>query len=334
MRIEFDLLKSHIKRAMLNAGLSEEKAEICAQTHAESSRDGIYSHGLNRVPRFIDYIKKGWVNINGEPELIKSAGPMENYDGNLGVGITNAKFSMNRAIELAKLHGVGIVALKNTTHWMRGGTYAWDAANAGYMSICWTNTESCMPLWGAINPTIGNNPLCIGIPNKDGNIVLDMAMSQYSYGKLQVTRLADKKLPYPGGFDVNGNLTDDPGAIEESMRILPTGYWKGSGLAVVLDMVAAILSNGLSAGDMDKLNKGSCTSCSQIFIAFDPYVFGTEDEIDQILKNNINHIHSAIPVKEGTKVTYPGERTLETRKENSELGVLVDEGIWNEVCNL
>lgn len=334
MRVPFEELKAQIKKAMLNAGLSEEQAEVCAQTHAESSRDGVYSHGLNRVPRFVDYVKKGWVNIKGKPELVKGLGCMENYDGNLGIGITNAKFCMNRAIELAKVHGVGIISLKNTTHWMRGGAYAWDAANAGYMAICWTNTESCMPVWGAKNPSVGNNPFCFGIPYKNGNIVLDMAMSQYSYGKLQVTRLAGKELPYPGGFDIDGNLTSDPGAIEESMRILPTGYWKGSGLAIVLDMAAGILANGNTAADMDREQKGSCTSCCQIFIAFDPHAFGSEEEIEAILDGSVNQIHNSMPVKEGGKITYPGERSLQTRKENSELGVIVDEGVWKEVCSL
>lgn len=334
MRIPFEQLKSEIKRAMVKAGLTEEQAEVCASVHAESSRDGVYSHGLNRVPRFIDYVKKGWVDIKGQPTLVKSYGCIENYDGNLGIGIINAKFAMNRAMELAKKNNIGVVALRNTTHWMRGGTYAWDAANNGYASICWTNTESCMPAWGAKVPCIGNNPFCVGIPRKEGNIVLDMAMSQYSYGKLQVTRLKGEQLPYAGGFDKDGNLTTDPGAIEESMRILPTGFWKGSGLAIVLDMLAAVLSNGLTAGDMDRNGKGSCGGCSQIFIAMNPYTFGTEEEINNILERSIGNLRAAEPVKEGGRINYPGERTSETRKEHIENGVVVDESVWNEVCNL
>jgi 3-dehydro-L-gulonate 2-dehydrogenase len=334
MRVPFEELKAQIKKAMLNAGLSEEQAEICAQTHAESSRDGVYSHGLNRVPHFVDYVKKGWVNINGKPELIKAVACMENYDGNQGIGIIHAKLCMNRAVDLAKEHGVGIITLRNTTHWMRGGAYAWDAANAGYMSICWTNVEPNMPLWGAKNIGIGNNPFCFGIPCRNGSIVLDMAMSQYSNGKLKDTLSAGKQLPYPGGFDKDGNLTTDPGAIEESKRILPTGYWKGSGLAVALDMAAAILSNGRTASEIEKVNKGNGTGCSQVFIAFDPHVFSSEEEIQAILDSSINQIHSSVPVQEGGSVTYPGERSLEMRRENSELGIPVDEGIWRQVCSL
>ena len=224
MRVPFEQVKETIKKAFLNVGLTEEQAEECAKIHTQSSCDGVYSHGLNRVPRFCDYVKKGWVNTKSTPQLVKARGAAEHYDGGLGIGILNAEFCMKRAVALAKEHGIGMVALRNTTHWMRGGTYAWQAASEGFMGMCWINTESCMPLWGSVEPSVGNNPFCIGIPHKDGNIVLDMAMSQYAYGKLQVMRLAGKQLPYPGGFDKDGNLTSDPGAIEASGRILPTGY--------------------------------------------------------------------------------------------------------------
>ena len=330
----FEQVKETIKKAFLNVGLTEEQAEECAKIHTQSSCDGVYSHGLNRVPRFCDYVKKGWVNTKSTPQLVKARGAAEHYDGGLGIGILNAEFCMKRAVALAKEHGIGMVALRNTTHWMRGGTYAWQAASEGFMGMCWINTESCMPLWGSVEPSVGNNPFCIGIPHKDGNIVLDMAMSQYAYGKLQVMRLAGKQLPYPGGFDKDGNLTSDPGAIEESMRILPTGYWKGSSMALVLDMAAAMLSGGRSGDQMDDEGRGSCTGCSQIFIAFDPYLFSSEKEVEEMLTRRIDRVHHAKPQREGDTVSYPGERTAATRAEHLANGVEVDESVWNEVCAL
>ena len=334
MRVPFEQVKETIKKAFLNVGLTEEQAEECAKIHTQSSCDGVYSHGLNRVPRFCDYVKKGWVNTKSTPQLVKARGAAEHYDGGLGIGILNAEFCMKRAVALAKEHGIGMVALRNTTHWMRGGTYAWQAASEGFMGMCWINTESCMPLWGSVEPSVGNNPFCIGIPHKDGNIVLDMAMSQYAYGKLQVMRLAGKQLPYPGGFDKDGNLTSGPRAIEESKRNLPPGYWKGSGMALVLDMAAAMLSGGRSGDQMDDEGRGSCTGCSQIFIAFDPYLFSSEKEVEEMLTRRIDRVHHAKPQREGDTVSYPGERTAATRAEHLANGVEVDESVWNEVCAL
>lgn len=332
--IPYETVKSTVKRALLQAGLNEEQAEICAAIHSQSSADGVESHGLNRVPRFVDYVRRGWVHLDGKPERIGAKGAMENYDGHLGIGIINGLFAADRAVELAKEYGIGCVALKNTTHWMRGGTYAWHMAEAGYGGICWINTESCMPLWGSDEPSVGNNPFCMAIPREDGPIVLDMAMSQYAYGKLGVYRLAGKKLPFPGGFDKEGNLTQDPGAIEESRRILPTGYWKGSGMAILLDLAAAVMANGSTGTDMDEAGLGSCGGCCQIFIAFDPYVFGSKDEIQEKIRKRVDAVHHAHPEKEGGQITCPGERTLKTRETSMRDGVKVDEQIWKQVCAL
>ena len=331
IKIPYDKVKETVKKALLNLGLSEENAEICATIHTQSSADGVESHGLNRIPRFVEYVQRGWVDINAKPELVGAKGAVENYDGHLGIGITNAIFCADRAVELAKEHGIGCVALKNTTHWMRGGTYAWRMAEAGFVGMSWINTESCMPLWGSDEPSVGNNPFCIAVPRENGQVVVDMAMSQYAYGKLGVYRLAGKQLPYAGGFDKDGNLTTDPGAIEDSKRILPTGYWKGSSMSLALDMAAALMANGKSGTVLDKENQGSCTGCCQIYIAYDPYLFGGKEEAQAMLDERIDAVHAAHPEKEGGKVRFPGESTVLRRKESMEIGINVDEQIWEQI---
>ena len=334
LSIPYEVVKETVKKALLQAGLTEEQAEICAGIHAQSSADGVESHGLNRIPRFVQYIRRGWVDLDGKPEKKGAKGAVENYDGHLGIGILNGLFCFVRAVELAKVHGIGCVTLRNTTHWMRGGTYAWRMAEAGYAGICWINTESCMPLWGSDEQGVGNNPFCIALPRDQGPVVLDMAMSQYAYGKLGVYRLAGKQLPFPGGFDKDGNLTTDPGAIQESRRILPMGYWKGSAMALALDLAAAMLANGNTGTDMDELGKGSCGSCCQIFIAFDPYLFGEKEEIQKKMDKRIEAAHASHPEREGGRVSYPGERTIATRTKSMEQGVAVDEQIWEQVCSI
>ena len=333
-RIQFSEMKSTIKQAFLNAGMPEEKAETCARIHTESSRDGVYSHGLNRVERFVEYLNKGWVDAHAEPSLQSGLGTIEIYNGNMGPGILNALFAMNRATEIANANGLGLVSLNNTTHWMRGGAYGWLAADKGFIGICWTNTESCMPAWGARSGGIGNNPFIMAVPREEGHVVLDMAMSQYSYGKLQVTRLKNQKLPYPGGFDTEGELTDDPGAIEESRRILPMGYWKGSGFAILLDIISSLLSGGLTTAGIDKYDQGSCGSCCQVFIAIDPLKFNTKEFVENAINETIDQIKNSVPAKENSEIYYPGEQSLRTRKENMELGIPVDPGVWEKVKEL
>jgi 3-dehydro-L-gulonate 2-dehydrogenase len=334
-RIPFDEMKSTIKKAFLIAGMPEEKADTCAHIHTESSRDGVASHGLNRVERYVAYIHSGLVDVNAVPTPELNLGALEIYNGNMGPGILNAMFAMNRATEIAEQNGIGLVSLKNTTHWMRGGAYAWHAADKGYVSICWTNTEACMPPWGSKTEAIGNNPFCMGVPGKDGkHMVLDMAMSQYSYGKLWGTRDKGQKLPYPGGFDHEGKLTDDPGAIAETRRILPMGMWKGSGFAILLDVISSLLSGGLTTAGITKADKGSGGSSNQIFIAINPLKINTQEFVDNALSETIAQIKSATPAKEDGAIFFPGEQSEKTRNENMQSGIPVDDKVWAKVREL
>lgn len=255
---------------------------------------------------------------------------MEQWDGHVGPGNLSATFCMDRAISLAKEQGIGCVGLKNTSHWMRGGTYGWQAANAGCIGICWSNTMPNLPPWGAKECKLGNNPLIIAIPRKEGHVVLDMAMSQFSNGQLESHRLRGELLPVDGGYDSEGNLTRNPGEIEKSKRALPIGYWKGSGLSLVLDLLAVILSSGLSTFRLGQLPGEQ--SLSQVFIAIDPSKVSSSQFIEQAIEEVIDDLHSA--ASDRGHALYPGERTKATRLENLEKGIPVVDSIWEKVTSL
>jgi 3-dehydro-L-gulonate 2-dehydrogenase len=134
---------------LLKNGFKKEKAIEISSVFTNSSLDGIYSHGVNRFPRFVEYVQKGFVQKDAVPSLKSKFNGMEQWDGNLGPGISNAIVATNQCMKLAGENGIGCVALSNTNHWMRSGTYGWQAAKAGYVFIGWTNTFANMPAWGA-----------------------------------------------------------------------------------------------------------------------------------------------------------------------------------------
>ena len=318
---------------MRGLGLADDRALHCARLFAETTRDGVYTHGLNRFPRFARSIENGSVDVNAEPIKLAGVGAIERWDGQRGVGNLNASASMQRAIALARQYGIGGVALANTNHWMRGGSYGWQAAEQGLFAICWTNTLANLPAWGAVSPTLGNNPLVIAVPRAGGHVVLDMAMSQFSYGALAAYSKRGEALPVDGGFDSNGKLTKDAAAIEASQLSLPIGYWKGSGLSMVMDMVAAMLSGGLATHQI-ALDPFRETGLSQIFLAIDPGTVANPQELDQIAVGVINSLREAIPAEPGKPVRYPGEQTLQLREENLRLGVPVDPEIWRQISSV
>ena len=331
MNIRFDSLQQTIQQAFERAGMSAEDAAVCARVHAESTLDGVNSHGVNRVPRFVEFIHKGWIRLGATPQLVKQTGALEVYDGQRAAGVLNALWCTDRVMHSAKDQGIALLGLRDTNHWMRGGTYGWRAAEAGLILIAWTNTESSMPPWGGKEVRLGNNPFVIAVPRPDGPVVLDMAMSQYAYGKLQVMRLRGESLPFPGGYDADGMPTVDPGAIEASQRILPMGFWKGSGFAILLDLLAAVLSEGLPTNAIDRLQLGSCVGCSQVFMAIDPAKLGGQDEVARLADSVVEYVHSSAPDEAGQRPEYPGEGTIRRRERQRHDGVEVDDGIWREV---
>jgi 3-dehydro-L-gulonate 2-dehydrogenase len=316
MIVSFDELADTLERGLSATGLEPDRARLCAQLIAGSTRDGVASHGLNLFPRLITMIRRGRVDVHARATCVAAHGSLERWDGRCGIGALNAHDAMAAAIARSRTHGIGCVALGNTTHWMRGGTYGWQAADAGVIGLCWTNTLPNLPPWGADTPRIGNNPLVIAVPRDRGHVVLDMAMSQFSYGALAGYRTRGEPLPVPGGFDRHGRLTEDAAEIEASRRPLPIGFWKGSGLSILLDLVAALLSGGRATHQIPA-DPEQETGLSQVFIAIDASTFTGSDMTrvaDQVIAS--------------VQARYPGERTLATRARNLTEGITVDPAAW------
>ncbi|MCY7422965.1 MAG: 3-dehydro-L-gulonate 2-dehydrogenase [Chitinophagaceae bacterium] len=332
IRIGYNELKSVFYDILCKLGFTNEKAEACATVFANNSLDGVYTHGVNRFPRFVQNVKDGVVIADNEPVKTGGTNALEQWDGQLGPGPLNAMVCTDRAIELAKQNGIACVALANTNHWMRGGAYAWQATKKGFAFICWTNTIANMPAWGAFDSRLGNNPLIMGIPYKDEAIVLDMAISQFSYGAMEKLAMKNKQLEVPGGFNESGEMTKDPQEIIKSNRSLPVGYWKGSGLSLLLDILAAVLSGGKSTSQVTEQKSES--ALSQVFIAIDLQSLHNFPSINLILNNIITDYHAASPDGSGNAILFPGERVVQTRKQNLVEGIPVNSKVWEQIQSL
>ena len=316
---------------LIKYGFEKEKALQCAQIFTANTLDGVYTHGINRFPRFVEYIKNGWIKINAIPSLINAVGGIEQWDGNLGAGILNAVHATGRSMLLAKQNGIGCVTLSNTNHWMRAGYYAWMAAKKGYVFIAWTNTIANMPAWNALDNKLGNNPIVFSLPYKNEAIVLDMAMSQFSFGAMEMAQLKNEKLSVNGGYDAEGNLTNDASAIMQSKRPLPIGYWKGAGFALLLDLLSVVLSGGSSTHEISK-REGEY-GVSQVFICIDINKLKHHSIIANTVNNIIDDYHSSVSINNKKEILYPGERILVTRKKNAN-GIPVLKKIWQQVNEL
>lgn len=331
MRLPPFEVEAVLAAALLKRGFTESRAALCARLFAETTLDGVYSHGLNRFPVFLDAIDKSFVDPSAAPIHVLSQGSFEIWDGQLGPGNLNAWACMERAMELASELGMAAVALRNTNHWMRGGTYGLQAARAGCIGICMTNTKPNMPPWGSREAAVGNNPLVIAVPHEPYPLLLDMAMSQFSYGRMEVAVKDGEVLPFPGGFDSDMALTDDPRAILDSELALPAGYWKGSGLALMIDLLVSLLSSGLTTREIGQ--RDDEYGVSQLFMAFDLRCLGDANRQSQIVQEIRSSLLEVASVEADGEVCYPGQRTWLRRQENEVKGIPVDPEVWSLIKN-
>lgn len=329
MRVPYETMYSEFLRVLKKIGLPEEKAAISAKLFADASLDGVYTHGLNRFPKFIKSVNNGSVILDHEATLTESFGAFERWNGNRGPGNLNAYQCTKEAIRLAKQYAIGTVALANTNHWMRPGNYGLMAVEQNCIGVFWTNTVPNMPPWGGRDARLGNNPVVLAVPNGDTPVLVDVAMSMFSYGKLESYKRAGKELPVDGGFNKDQQITRNAAEILETHQSLPIGYWKGSGLSLALDLIAAALSGGATSQIVGSLPTE--TQLSQMFICVDLDHFPDREEIKKKIADALAYMKTSTPVKEGVPVHFPGEHMKQVREDNQKNGIPVDETIWNSV---
>ena len=331
--LAYDEMISTLARALQLAGLDDTRAARLARVFAQNSAEGVYSHGVNRFPRFLKDVKDGVVDVHAAHERVSGLGGLEVWDAHFGVGPLTAEDAMARACELAETHGIACVAVRNSNHWMRPGRYGWQAADKGMIGICWSNTSANMPAWGAVDPKLGNNPIVLAIPREKGHVVVDMAMTQFAYGKLEIARLSGEQLPIPGGYDEAGNLTTDPAAIAKTRRMLPIGYWKGSSLSLALDLIASAVSMGRSVSAISRDPFGTEHGLTQTFIAINFRGAVDAERADEILDDAVNFLLSSTPVDPDSPVRYPGQNIAAIREKNVKNGTPIHEETWQKVLD-
>ena len=319
----------------MTAGLLPYLPEVTARQFAEifagNSLDGVYSHGMNRYPRYLSDMASGLCDAKvTQAERVSGLGGLEVWDAHFGVGPLIAQQMAERAIELARTHGIACVALRNNSHWLRAGRYGLMMADAGMMGLCMTNTCMNLVAYGAKEPSTGNNPITIAIPRRAGSLVMDMAVSQYAFGKLEIMAQEGGMLDTPCGYDTDGNLTNDPKKIVESGLMMPMALWKGSALSIMIDLMVSMLSLGRTSLEIGTPADGE-KGMSQMFVCMNPAAVIDMDKAEAQMEKTIAFLNGLEP-KDGVHgVHAPGENLERTRARNRERGIPVTEDTWQKI---
>ncbi len=316
----------------LSRFMEEETARHFASVFADNSADGIASHGLNRFARYMDDMASGICNPKVlEAEKVSGLGGFEVWDAHFGVGPLIAEQMGKRVMTLAGEHGIGCIALRNNSHWLRAGRYALQMAQAGYVSFCFTNTCMNMAAWGSKQLSTGNNPMAMAVPYGEQGLLMDMAVSQYAFGKLEVMAQQGKMMDTPCGYDAQGNETNDPKKIIDGGMMFPMAMWKGSALSIMLDLMAVTLSAGRSSLEIGEPKDGE-KGMSQVYIAIHPDALPDKEHVQEKLQATLRFFHSLNGGQ--SSVHAPGENLPQVRKRSMEQGIPVTEATWEKIVSI
>lgn len=332
--IKAEPLTNAIRAIVKAGGSSDREAELVSTNLVEANLRGHDSHGVGMIPRYVQSVTNGGLALNQHVKIVLDTGPLLALDGLTGYGQVIGHEAMELAAERAKRNGVCLVGLSNSHHIGRIGHWAEQCIDHGLVSIHFVNVISrpIVAPWGGSDARHGTNPFCVGIPRRGKEpIVLDFATSRIAQGKTRVAHNKGVELEPGTIIDNEGKPTVNPRytVIPPYGAILPFGEHKGSGLALVCEILGGALSGGQvvkgpSDGKYNVLN-------GMLSIIIDPDKLGTAENLAREVESFVAW-HTGSPPGPGVdKVRIAGEPERETKKKRLAEGIPVDPTTWQEI---
>ncbi|MGQ7792596.1 Ldh family oxidoreductase [Faunimonas sp. B44] len=295
-------------------------ARIVAQCLVRADLRGVDTHGLMRLPGYLDRLRRGLVNArpNLKPRRVMPA--VAHLDGEDGLGFVVATRAMAEAMAIAREMGIGMVSAKRSTHFGMAATYLLQAIEAGFIALVFTNASRAMPPWGGREALLGTSPFAAGAPGGEkGPFILDMAPSVAARGKIRRAIRLGEPIPIDYALDADGKPTTDPVKALAGV-VLPMGGPKGSGLSMLMDILGGVISGAGFAGDVADQYKDytRAQNVGHFFLAIKPDLFMSAEEYRQRMDVLVERV-KAVPLAEGfEEILMPGEP--EARQEQRRLG--------------
>ena len=261
------------KKTLLSNGCDEETATILAELIMKAERDGSLSHGLFRLPAYVSGLKSGKINGKGKPEVKKISPSVIKVLGNNCLAPVVLNKGIPELIKAAKENGVAVLAINNSHHMAAMWPETEMIAEQGLVAFACTSYKPAVAPAGATKPLFGTNPISFAWPRPGKTpVVFDMATASMAMGEVQVAKREGHKVPLGTGLNKDGKETTDPGEIADGGVLLPFGGYKGSGIAMMVELLAgALVGDNFSYETAAKDNKdGGPPSGGEFILAISP----------------------------------------------------------------
>ena len=303
-------------------------ASTVAKYLVKAEMDGKKGHGLSRVKSYCLHSNSGKVDGYAFPKIVQNSNNLLVVDASFGFAYPAFEMLIDNLSEITNNASISMGYIINSHHFGVAGHHVENAAENGKISILFGNTPSALIPWGGKNALFGTNPIAFGAPNKDKNhLIIDMALSKVSRGKILKASQDGEIIPSGWGLDINGNSTTEPKNILNGGGLLPFGDAKGSSLAIMVEVLTAVISGGnfsFQASSMfDAL--GGSPKLSQLMIMIDPSNFLNIEEYF----SRLNFMFNEIKKQPNTRI--PGSNRLKLRQFAFENGMSIERKIIEDI---
>jgi LDH2 family malate/lactate/ureidoglycolate dehydrogenase len=230
-------------QVLTSNGVNEKLAAIVTDVLLEADRRGVASHGFTRLTGYIERVRRGLLDANAEPEIVKDGETIILIDGRNGFGAVAGVEATQLAAARASKYGMCWVTVRNSNHFGIAGYYAHMLAQRGLAGIVFSNASPAVAAYGGKRATLGTNPIAIAVPTGDEPIMLDMATTTVARGKIRRAKAEGRSIPLGLALDIDGNPTTDPEAALKG-TLASLGGYKGYGLAVMIELLSGVVSGG------------------------------------------------------------------------------------------
>ena len=338
MEVHAEALERIAQAILAAAGSSEEEAGKVAQKLVGANLAGHDSHGVIRVPQYVDQVRAGHIVPNQNAEVASETDVVTVLDGHGGYGQILGEQSVQAAIDKARGHGIALSALRGSAHLGRLGDWAEMAAAAGMASLHFVNATG-IPLrvvpHGGRDGRGTTNPIAIGIPVEGGGpVILDFATSATAEGKVRVARNKGVQIPPDCLLDADGQPTTDPAKLytDPPGHLVPfggaTGAHKGGALWLMVDLLAG----AFTGGGCSRPPEGAARfSSSMLSIVIAPKAYADAGAVGAEVRRYLDFVKSARPRTPGGEVLLPGEPERRVRTERLAAGIPIDPTTWDHI---
>jgi uncharacterized oxidoreductase len=333
-----DVLTGFTAALLKAGGLEEEEAALVASSLVGANLRGHDSHGVMRVPFYLDCVRKGETVPGAAFTIVREAPSLVAADGGWGFGQSQARRLTERVIAKARATGVAVGTMVRSSHIGRLGEYCELAAEAGLVSLVMVNTHGhsrrVAPVGGRA-PRLGTNPLAIGVPNAGGALLLDFGTSATAEGKVRVKKIAGQKCPDGWLLDSAGRPTNDPNDLYASPpgTILPMGgdqAYKGFGLGLMVEIFAGALSGGPCIREVPINQNGNCVYVQ----AVDPGHLGGAEHFATEVAHLAEFVRGCPRIEGTDEILLPGDPERRTLARRTAEGIPFDDRNWAELTAL